>query len=50
MGCTECKKNKTTKEEILKSTEFIQKGVTWFVLIWSVFAIYGIYTFINKFI
>ena len=50
MGCTECKKNKTIKEEILKSTEFIQKGVTWFVIVWSLFAIYGIYSLIDKFL
>jgi hypothetical protein len=50
MGCSECKKNKTIKEDLLKSTEFVQKGIIWFVLIWSIFAIYGIYTFINLFI
>jgi len=50
MGCSKCKKNQTIKNEIIQSTEFIQKGVVWFVFIWSIFAIYGIYRFITDLI
>lgn len=50
MACSECKKKQSVKEDLLKSTEFVQKGVMWFVAIWSGFAIYGIYTLISKFI
>lgn len=48
MGCSECKKKQKTKEEFLNSTKFIEKGIVWFVITWSLFAIYGIYTLINK--
>ncbi len=49
MACTKCKKQERV-EEFKKSTEFIDKGVVIFVIIWSSFAIYGIYSFISKFI
>jgi hypothetical protein len=47
MSCTKCKK-KERIVEFEKSTEFIDKGVILFVIVWSLFAIYGIYTFINS--
>lgn len=49
MGCSKCKK----REQILdfeKSTEFMNKGVVIFVIVWSLFAIYGIYSLIDKLI
>jgi hypothetical protein len=49
MACNKCKK----KEQIVdfeKSTEFMNKGVVIFVIIWSLFAIYGIYTLVNNLI
>jgi hypothetical protein len=33
-----------------KSTEFMDKGVIIFVIVWSLFAIYGIYSVIDKLI
>jgi len=49
MACSKCKKQERI-EEFEKSTEFINKGVIAFVIIWSLFAVYGIYTLISKFI
>lgn len=46
MSCTKCKKRERI-EEFEKSTEFINTGVLVFVIIWSCFAIYGIYSFIK---
>ena len=50
MACTSCKQKREIKEEIIKSTEFVNKGVLWFTLIWSILAIYGLVTLISKFI
>ncbi len=50
MGCSKCKKNQSIKEEVLKSTEFVDKGILWFVIIWSIFGVYGIYSLIDKLI
>jgi len=49
MACSKCKKQERI-EEFEKSTEFVSKGVIMFVIIWSLFAIYGIYSLITKFI
>lgn len=48
MGCSKCKKNQSVKDEVLKSAEFVEKGVIWFVIIWSIFGIYGFYSLIVK--
>jgi len=48
MGCSECKKKQTMKEEMLESSKFVSNTVIWFVIVWSGFAIYGIYTLISK--
>lgn len=49
MACSKCKKQERI-EGFEKSTEFVSKGVIMFVIIWSLFAIYGIYSLITKFI
>jgi hypothetical protein len=49
MSCTKCKK-KERIDEFEKSTEFISNGIIVFVIMWSLFAIYGIYSLISKFI
>lgn len=49
MACSKCKK-KERVEEFKKTTEFVDKGVIVFVIVWSLFSIYGIYTLISKFI
>lgn len=50
MACSNCKKRNEIKQEINQGTEFVSKGVIWFVIIWSLFALYGIYTFIRNII
>jgi hypothetical protein len=50
MACTTCKEKKNVKEEIIKSGEFVSKGVIWFAVIWSVLGVYGLYTLITKLI
>jgi len=50
MGCSKCKKNQTIKDEVLNSTKFVEKSVIWFVIIWSFFGIYGLYSLINNLI
>ena len=50
MSCTSCKEKKELREEIIKSTEFVSKGVIWFVVIWSILGLYGLVTLISKFL
>jgi len=50
MGCKKCKEKGGVNEIIGDSFNKTQKGVTIFIIIWTVFAIYGIYTFVNLFI
>ncbi len=49
MACSKCKKQERI-EEFEKTTEFVSNGVVVFVIVWSLFAIYGIYSLITKFI
>lgn len=48
MACTDCKKKTEIKKELIDSSEFVSRGVIWFVIIWSIFACYGIYSFIKN--
>jgi hypothetical protein len=48
MGCTKCKEKRDIKEEIIKSGEFINKGIIWFAIGWSLLGIYGLITLISK--
>ena len=50
MACSKCKEKKTLKEDLIKSTGIVSKGIVWFTIIWTIFAIYGIYSLITKFI
>ena len=50
MACSSCKEKKEIKEELIKSGEFIGKGVVWFAIGWSLLAIYGLVTLISKFL
>jgi hypothetical protein len=47
MACSSCKK-KELKEEVIKSGEFVSKGVIIFAVIWSLLGIYGLYSLITK--
>jgi hypothetical protein len=48
MGCSKCKQKNRFKEEFGKTTELIDKKVLWFVIIWSGFAIYGLFSLASK--
>ncbi len=48
MACSECKKKQSIKEDMLDNVKFVSNAVVWFVVVWSGFAIYGIYTLISK--
>jgi hypothetical protein len=50
MACKSCKEKNNIKEDMVKSGEFIPKGVIIFAIIWTSFGIYGIYSLINKFL
>jgi hypothetical protein len=54
MGCKSCKQGKESsplsKEEIQNVASKVQKWVLTFFIIWSLFAIYGIYSFITNII
>lgn len=52
MGCKSCKQGKESsplsKQELQDVASKVQKWVMGFVIIWSLFAIYGIYSFITN--
>ena len=48
MACKECKKKSELKEDIIKSGEFVSKGVIVFAIAWTLLAIYGLVTLISK--
>lgn len=58
MACTSCKQKNSlspevkikTKEQIDDTIRKFEKFVKWFVLIWSLFAAYGIYSFVKLFL
>jgi len=50
MGCSSCKQKRDIKKDLLESTESVNKGVIWFVIVWSLFAVYGIYSLIKNFL
>lgn len=47
MGCNNCKEKKNIKGDLIEASKTINKGVLWFVIVWSLFALYGIYSFIK---
>ena len=48
MACKECKKKGELKDEVLKSGEFIGKGVIVFAIAWTLLGLYGLITLISK--
>lgn len=51
MSCKECKKKDPgVIDEIQTQVSLISKGVIFFMLIWSMLAVYGLYSLIVKFI
>ena len=49
MACSECKKKEKIKE-LQTSTEFVSKGVIIFAVVWSLLALYGLYSIIKLFL
>jgi hypothetical protein len=50
MACSQCKNKNKTKDELMKSADFIGKWTILFVVSWSLLAVYGLYTLITKLI
>lgn len=50
MSCSSCKKKSDFQEEVKNSTSFVGKGVIIFTIVWSLLAIYGLVTLIQKII
>ena len=48
MACKNCKDKQTLKEDMYNSTKLVDSWVVWFSIVWSVFAIYGIYSLISN--
>jgi len=48
MGCTSCKKNSNYKDQIIQSTKNVEKGIVWFSVIWTLLALYGLYSLIRN--
>lgn len=48
MACSKCKQKNKLKEEIENGTDFVSKATIWVFVIWSGFALYGIYSLISK--
>ncbi len=48
MSCSNCKKKSKIREEIKNGTDFVGRGVIYFFIIWSLLAIYGLYSLITK--
>ena len=53
MACTNCKQKKievTGEEKFQRRAGLVEKWIPWFLLVWSMLAIYGIVCLIQKFI
>jgi hypothetical protein len=54
MGCSSCKQKKEkpipTKEDLERMAISVQKVVYGVVIVWSIFAVYGIYSFFKNFL
>ncbi len=48
MSCTSCKEKKNIREEIVKSGEFVPKGIVIFTIVWFILGGYGLYSLIIK--
>ena len=48
MSCTSCKEKKNIREEIVKSREFVPKGIVIFTIVWFILGGYGLYYLVIK--
>lgn len=47
MGCNNCKEKKKLKEKMVNTTKLVDNGIVWFTIIWSIFSVFGVYSFIK---
>jgi hypothetical protein len=50
MSCDSCKKKESYTEEVKNAGSFVGKGVIIFVVVWSLLAIFGLVSLIQKII
>ncbi len=51
MACTNCKKNSNESyKDVYEKTDTFPKGIVIFTIVWTLLAIYGLYSLITKFI
>lgn len=50
MSCSSCKKKNDFQEEVKNSTSFVGKGVITFAVVWTLLAIYGLVSLVQKFL
>lgn len=49
MACKECKQKKEMmgEEKFQRTSDLVEKWIPWFLLGWSLFAVYGIFKFVE---
>lgn len=47
MACKSCKQKKemSSEEKFQRTSDLVDRWIPWFLLIWSLFALYGIFKF-----
>lgn len=50
MSCSKCKNKKQIRDPFDGQSDSITKKLMWGFIVWSVFALYGVYTLISKFL
>jgi hypothetical protein len=51
MACTNCKKNSNESyKDVYDKTDTFPKGIVIFTIVWTLLALYGLYSLITKFI
>lgn len=50
MACSECKKKKDLRQDIINATDNIEKKIVIFVIGWSILGLYGLYSLVSKFL
>jgi hypothetical protein len=49
MACQNCKQKKEIigEEKFQKTSDLVERWIPWFLLVWSLFAVYGIFKFLE---
>jgi hypothetical protein len=48
MACSSCKNKSNYREQIIESTKSVENGIVWFSVIWTLLALYGLYSLIRN--